>query len=173
MSNRAHAQSSLSDLPDASLVWNTVPPTSLPPLVFQDDTGKMHAVSDFTGHVLLVNLWATWCGPCRAELPTLSALAPKLRPFGGKILPISIDAAGIDAVKAYFIAQNIENLPILSDASGEDLSLLQAPGIPVTIVVRPDGKAVAQLAGAADWNNQNVVNFLSRLAKGQASGGYS
>lgn len=174
LSNRARAQS-LYDLPDASQAWETFPPTPLPPLVFQDENGKTLNIGDFKGHVLLVNLWATWCPPCKAELPTFAALAPKLRSFGGRILPISVDEGGIDTVKAYFAAHNIQDLPVLSDSSGEDLNLIQSQGIPVTIIVRPDGKAVAELAGAADWNNQNVIDFLQKLAAshGVGAGGYS
>ena len=169
MGNRAHAQS-IYELPDASQVWETFTPTALPPLVFQDATGKRLTIDDYKGHVLLVNLWATWCGPCKLELPTLAALAPKLRPFGGLILPISTDEGGTDTVKAYFAAQNIQNLPVLSDPSGGDLNLLQSPGIPITVVVRPDGKGVAQLAGGADWDNQNVLAFLRDLAGVKATG---
>lgn len=165
MGNRAHAQSF--DLPDASEVWQTFPPVTLPPLAFHDAEGNALGLSDYKGHVLLVNLWATWCGPCRMELPTLAALAPKLKPFGGKILPISVNAEGTDAVQAYFAAQNIKDLPVLADPSGDDLNLLQSQGIPLTMVVRPDGKAVARLEGAADWNNQNVVNFLKGLTGNQ------
>lgn len=174
MSNLADAQS-LDYLPDASLAWTTIPPTSLPPLVFQDETGKQLTIGSFKGHVVLVNLWATWCGPCKAELPTFEALAPKLKSFGGKILPICTDEGGINTAQAYFEAQNIRNLPVLSDPSGEDLNLIQSEGIPVTLVVRPDGKAVAELEGAADWNTQGVLDFLRRLAGGAAdgSGGYS
>lgn len=140
----------------------------MPPLIFQDEAGKTLSVEDFKGHVLLVNLWATWCPPCKAELPTFEALAPKLKSFGGLILPICTDEAGAAAARAYYTAQNIHNLPVFSDASGQDLNLLQSEGIPVTVVVRPDGKAVAELEGAADWNNQNVVDFLRNLATNSA-----
>ena len=147
----------------------------MPPLVFQDETGRNLTIGDFKGHVLLVNLWATWCGPCRAELPTFSSLAPKIHGFGGRILPISVDQGGISAVKDYFAAQNIRNLPMLCDPSGNDLDMIQSQGIPVTVVVRPDGQAVAELEGAADWNNQNVINFLQQLAGNHkaGAGGYS
>lgn len=175
MSNHANAQSFNYDLPDASLVWQAFAPVTPPPLIFQDENGKSITLDAFKGHVLVVNLWATWCGPCKAELPTFAALAPKLRSFGGRILPISVDQGGVGAVKAYFAQENIQNLPILVDPSGDDLTLMQSQGIPVTMLVGPDGKAVAQLEGAADWNNQNVINFLHNLAKGSAAGqgGYS
>lgn len=168
MGNRARAQSIYGDLPDASKVWESCPPTPLPPLKFQDAEGKALTIDDFKGHVLLVNVWATWCPPCKAELPTIAALAPKLRAFGGQVLPISIDVGGIKTVKAYFAAQNITGLPVLSDTSGNDLSLLQSPGIPTSIVVRPDGQAVALLAGGADWDTQNVLDFMHGLATGNA-----
>lgn len=157
------------------MAWETFPPSALPPLVFQNSDGTTKFINDYKGHVLLVNLWATWCGPCQAELPTFATLAPKIRPFGGLILPISLDSGGIDTVKAYFAAHHISNLPVLADASGGDLSMLAAPGIPATIIVRPDGLAVAHLAGAADWDNQNVINFLKALATNHATGanGYS
>lgn len=175
MSNHANAQSFDYELPDASTAWQAFPPVTPPPLVFQDVNGKTLTLDAFKGHVLVVNLWATWCGPCKAELPTFAALAPKLRAIGGRILPISIDEGGVDAVKSYFAQENIQSLPILSDPSGEDLNLMQSQGIPVTMLVRPDGKAVAQLEGAADWNNQNVMDFLRSLAgNGSAGqGGYS
>lgn len=175
MSNHADAQSFNYDLPDASLAWQAFQPVTPPELIFQDENGKSITLDAFKGHVLVVNLWATWCGPCKAELPTFAALAPKLRSFGGRILPISIDQGGVDAVKTYFAQENIQNLPVLVDPSGDDLTLMQSQGIPVTMLVGPDGKAVAQLEGAADWNNQNVVNFLHKLASGSAAGqgGYS
>lgn len=143
--------------------------------MFQDETGKQLTINDYKGHVLLVNLWATWCPPCKLELPTLAALAPKMQSFGGLILPISIDQGGADVVKSYFAEHSIRTLPVLTDSSGGDLNLLQSPGIPVTVIVRPDGLGVAQLTGGAGWDNSNVLSFLRNLAsaKPAASGGIS
>lgn len=166
MSNRAHAQTAPDDLPDASEGWNVFPPAAPPPLAFQDAAGKQLTLADFKGHVLLINLWATWCGPCKEELPTFAALAPKLKRFGGLMLPISIDVDGVSAVRAYFSLRGIKNLPILVNPSGDDLDMMQTNGIPVTMVVNPAGKAVARLDGAANWNTRPVINFLHHLAAG-------
>lgn len=134
-------------------------------LAFQDVKGRKLTLAHFKGHVLLVNLWATWCGPCKEELPGFAALAPKLAKFGGLVLPISIDVDGVAAVRAYFALQNIRNLPILVDPDGNDLDALRTNGIPVTLVIDPAGKAVARLDGAADWNTKPVLEFLHHLAK--------
>jgi thiol-disulfide isomerase/thioredoxin len=163
--NRAYAQTEFDDLPDASTGWNAFAPVMPPPLTFQDAAGKTLTLAAFKGHVLLVNLWATWCGPCKEELPSFAALVPKLKPFGGLVLPISIDVQGVSAVRPYFELQGIRNLPILVNPSGDDLDMLRTNGIPVTLVIDPSGKAVARLDGAANWNTAPVVEFLRHLAK--------
>jgi len=165
-SNRADAQTGSDDLPDASTGWDAFAPVTPPPLAFQDASGKTLTLAAFKGHVLLVNLWATWCGPCKEELPTFAALAPRLKRFGGLILPISIDVDGASAVRAYFELRGIRDLPILVNPAGDDLDMLQTNGIPVTLVVNPAGKAVARLDGAADWNTKGVVDFLRHLSGG-------
>jgi thiol-disulfide isomerase/thioredoxin len=165
LSNRANAQTMSDDLPDASTGWNAFAPVAPPPLAFQDAAGKNLTLAAFKGHVLLVNLWATWCGPCKAELPTFAALAPKLKQFGGLILPISIDVDGVSAVRPYFELRGIKTLPILVNPAGDDLDMMQTNGIPVTLVMNPSGKAVARLDGAADWNTKPVIAFLRHLAK--------
>ena len=142
-SNRADAQTASDDLPDASTGWNVFPPVTPPPLAFQDAAGKTLTLAAFKGHVLLVNLWATWCGPCKEELPTFAALVPELQRFGGLILPISIDVDGVSAVRPYFEQRGIRNLPILVNPAGDDLDMMQTNGIPVTLVVNPACKAVA------------------------------
>ena len=160
MSNRAYAQTEFDDLPDAATGWNAFAPVPPPPLVFQNIRGRRLTLADFKGHVLLVNLWATWCGPCKEELPTFAALAPKLKTFGGLVLPISIDVDGVSAVKAYSTQQGIKSLPILVDPDGNDLDMMQTNGIPVTLVIDASGKAVARLDGAANWNTKAVIEFL-------------
>ncbi|MDE1896566.1 MAG: TlpA family protein disulfide reductase [Rhodospirillales bacterium] len=160
MSNLAYAQTELDDLPDAATGWNAFAPVPPPPLVFQNARGHRLRLADFKGHVLLVNLWATWCGPCKEELPTFAAVAPKLRHFGGLVLPISIDVDGVSAVHRYFRQQGIRSLPILVDPDGNDLDMMQTNGIPVTLVINTAGMAVARLDGAANWNTKAVVEFL-------------
>ena len=165
MSNRAEAQTESYDLPDAATGWNAFAPVPPPPLVFQNARGRHLTLADFKGHVLLVNLWATWCPPCKAELPTFAALAPKLKHFGGLILPISIDVDGVSAVRSYFRQQRIRSLPILVDPDGNDLDLLRTNGIPVTLVINASGKAVARLDGAANWNTEAVIEFLRHQSR--------
>ena len=160
MSNLAYAQTELDALPDAAASWNAFAPVPPPPLVFQNTRGRRLNLTDFKGHVLLVNLWATWCGPCKEELPTFAALAPKLRHFGGLVLPISIDVDGVSTVRDYFRQEGIKTLPILVDPDGNDLDMMQTNGIPVTLVINASGKAVARLDGAANWNTKAVIEFL-------------
>ncbi|MBU6420370.1 MAG: TlpA family protein disulfide reductase, partial [Proteobacteria bacterium] len=165
LSNRADAQTDSYDLPDAATGWNAFAPVDPPPLVFHDARGRRLTLANFKGHVMLVNLWATWCPPCKAELPTFAAMAPKLRHFGGLILPISIDVDGVSAVRRYFEQEGIKDLPILVNPSGDDLDMMQTDGIPVTLVVNAAGKAVARLDGAANWDTKAVLEFLRHQSR--------
>ena len=163
--NRAVAQSSGDDLPDAAEVWAETVPAAAPPVVFRSEAGKKLTLADYKGHVLVVNLWATWCGPCTEELPGLAALAERIKPFGGLVLPISIDVEGAAAVKPFYASHDISNLPVLLDPDGNNLDVLDTDGVPLTIVLNPEGKLVARLEGAADWNTQAVFEFLGGLAR--------
>ena len=158
------AQSDELTLPDAATSLNTFPPTAAPPLVFYNAQGKRLTLAAYAGHVLIVNLWATWCGPCTAELPTFAALAPQLKPSGILILPISIDQAGASTVRPFYTAQNIHTLPILLDPNGNDMDILNTNGVPTTIIVTPTGKMIARLDGAANWNTPATLAYLRTLA---------
>jgi len=159
------AQSSGDELPDAAEIWAQTAPAAAPPVVFSTEAGKKLTLEDFKGHVLVVNIWATWCGPCTEELPGLAALAKRIKPFGGLVLPISIDVEGAAAVKPFYASHKISNLPVLLDPAGNNLDVLNSDGVPVTIILNPEGKLVARLDGAADWNTQTVFEFLSGLAR--------
>lgn len=161
------AQSSEDALPDAALAWTQLTPSAAPPLVFSTDKGRRLTLADYKGHVLVVNIWATWCGPCGEELPSLAALAERIKPFGGLVLPIAIDVDGAAAVKPFFASRKIHDLPVLLDPDGHSLDVLDTDGVPVTIVLDAEGRLVARLDGAADWNTQMVFEFLGGLAKPQ------
>lgn len=138
-----------------------------PVLNFTDEKGHKLSLAAYTGHVLLVNLWATWCGPCVDELPTLAVLARRIEPFGGLVLPISIDIGGAATVSPFYALHGIENVPILLNPSGDDLEALNTNGVPVTLVIDPRGRLVARLDGAADWDTPNVLAYLKSLAPAQ------
>jgi thiol-disulfide isomerase/thioredoxin len=138
-------------------------PQAAPPLVFTDAAGKHLSLADFSGHFLLVNLWATWCGPCIAELPSFQALAPKLKAGGGLILPISIDLNGAAAVRPFYATHGVDSLPILLDPNGENMQILHTDAIPSTIVINAAGQMVAQMEGAANWNTPRMLTFLHTL----------
>lgn len=157
------AQISESDLPDAAEAMTRMAPLTAPPMVFTNTKGKRLTLADYAGHPLLVNLWATWCGPCVAELPTFASLAPKLKSVGALILPVSIDMNGAAAVAPFYTSHGIKDLPILLDPNGDNMNVLNTDGIPVTIVINAAGQLVARLDGAANWNTDAVVAFMRGL----------
>jgi thiol-disulfide isomerase/thioredoxin len=163
LGNCAEAQIAENELPDAARALTEIMPTVAPPLRFTDVQGQQLTLGDYRGHTLVVNLWATWCGPCIAELPTFAALVPQLRPSGVLILPISIDLNGAAAVRPYFARHGINDLPILLNQDGSNLQVLNSNGIPVSVVINPLGQMVARLDGAANWNTPDTIAFLSGL----------
>ncbi len=134
---------------------------------FTNAKGQPLTLGAYKGHILVVNLWATWCGPCVDELPTLAALAGEIHAFGGLVLPISIDTNGAKAVQPFYALHGITNLPVLLDPNGDNLDILSTDGVPITLVVNPEGRLVARLEGAADWNTPRVRAFLQSLAPAQ------
>ncbi len=142
-------------------------PIAPPAMKFTNAKGQPLSLAGYKGHVLVVNLWATWCGPCVDELPTLAALAEQIHAFGGLVLPISIDTNGAKAVQPFYALHGITNLPVLLDPDGDNLDILNSDGVPITLVIDPEGRLVAKLEGAANWNTPRVRAFLQSLAPAQ------
>jgi thiol-disulfide isomerase/thioredoxin len=163
LGNSAAAQIAETDLPDAAVALTKVMPTAAPHLVFTDAEGRQLSLRDYRGHVLVVNLWATWCGPCIAEIPSFSALAPKVKASGALILPISIDLTGAAVVRPFFARNGINDLPVLLNQDGSNMQALNSNGIPVSVVIDPQGQLVARLDGAANWNTPDTIAYLRGL----------
>jgi thiol-disulfide isomerase/thioredoxin len=159
----SRAAAAPSDLPPAAEALNGTAPAPAPVLRFTDAAGVRRTLADYAGHGLVVNLWATWCGPCVAELPTLAAAAPELARAGILVLPISIDTTGAQVVKPFYASQGITDLPILLDPSGDAMDTLNASGIPVTIVIDTQGRLVARVDGAVDWSTKATLRALRGL----------
>ncbi|MBL8537786.1 MAG: TlpA family protein disulfide reductase [Hyphomonadaceae bacterium] len=141
------------------------PPMSGRPL--KDAEGREVRLSAFSGEVLVVNLWATWCAPCIEEMPTLGALQ---RRMGSRlrVIPISVDTEG-DREKAQSELARLSggSLPFLIDISRGVLFDVRAPGMPVTIVYDRQGREVARLAGGADWNSEEAAALLEAVLSGE------
>jgi len=164
--NRACAQDD--SLPDAAGVLSRFAPMDPPALAFTNAAGKALTLAAYRGHTLVVNVWATWCGPCGLELPSLDALAPRLAKFGAKVLTISIDDDGATSVPQFYAQTGIKHLPVLLDPAGDALDKLNLDGIPATILIDPAGKMVAALEGAANWDTDAVVALVRSLATSPA-----
>src|SRR5712671_4085355 len=124
-------------------------PHALPEVRFQDDQGRDLTVGDFRGRVVVLNVWATWCVPCRKEVPTLDRLQARL---GGKdflVLALSIDRKGVEAVRGFYQEVGVENLAIYVDPSGKGSHALAIPGVPTTLLIDREGREVARKMGEA------------------------
>jgi thiol-disulfide isomerase/thioredoxin len=162
--NYARAQVTLGDLPDAAIGLGGAAPRPAPDLKFLSATGKNLSLAGFRGAGLVVNIWASWCPPCIAELPSFAAIAPKLAASKILVLPISIDYEGLKVVQPFYTSHKIANLPILLDPDGTVADTLGGPGIPITIVINPAGQIVARLDGAANWDTPATLARLQHLA---------
>lgn len=141
-------------------------PPAQPDLKFMGADGKPASLADFHGKAVLVNLWATWCPPCKAEMPTLAKLAGSVDPDRIVVAAISMDneAKSADA-KAFIAGLGEEKLAFYQDPTSKLAFALQAPGLPVTILYDPAGKEVARLAGAADWASPEAKALLESLTR--------
>lgn len=138
-------------------------PQPIPDFHFLDASGRRLTLAHFRGEGLVVNFWATWCPPCRAELPTLVAFNKLILPDGIRVLPVSIDSEGIQAVAPYYQAHRIVGVPMLFDPKSSGLRVFQESGIPFTVIVNRKSEVVATLEGAGDWNNAATVAQVRKL----------
>ena len=124
-----------------------------PDMVFSDPAGKDVTLGDFKGKPLLVNLWATWCGPCVAEMPMLDRIASDYKAKGLKILTVSQDTGEPAAVTAFFTSRKLTHLGAWRDPENQ-LGFHFATGLlPTSILYDRDGKEVVRVAGAMDWSS--------------------
>jgi thiol-disulfide isomerase/thioredoxin len=143
-------------------------PRPLPEIRFQDDQGHHLTLADFRGRVLLLNVWATWCVPCRKEMPTLDRLQAWL---GGKdfLMALSIDRKGIEAVKDFYREVGVEKLAIYFDPSGKGSHGLAIPGVPTTLLINREGREVARKLGEAQWDSPEMVSMVGRTIQGRSA----
>ena len=135
-------------------------PRPLPALAFKDEHGKTIRSSDFRGRVIVLNVWATWCAPCRQEMPTLDRLQAKLGGPDFEVVALSVDHTGIEVVKKFFRQIGVNNLRLYIDETPDTMDKLKVPGLPVTLLIDRQGRELGRLVGTTEWDSPEMVKFL-------------
>ncbi|NUS22592.1 MAG: TlpA family protein disulfide reductase [Mesorhizobium sp.] len=135
-------------------------PVPVPEIRFEDGNGQPKTLADFSGKVVLLNIWATWCAPCRKEMPTLDRLQAKLGGPDFEVVALSMDRGGPDKVKNFFTEIGIEHLALNIDTSGKAMFTLGALGLPMTLLIDREGKEIGRLIGPAEWDSPEMVAFI-------------
>ena len=132
-----------------------------PPFVDGDERDL--PLADFEGRVVLLNIWATWCPPCREEMPTRDALQARLGGPDFHVLPLSIDRAGLEPVRRFYRETDIRNLDLYIAEDTRAMLALAVVGLPPTILIDRMGRELGRLAGPAEWNSPEAVAQISAL----------
>ena len=130
---------------------------------FLDGNGSERKLSDWRGKVVLVNLWATWCAPCKVEMPGLNRLQAKLGGDDFAVLPISLDFGGIDKPKRYLEKSGLDKLGFYGKASVDLMQKFRAPGLPFTMLINRRGHEIARLAGPAEWDSEEALALIREV----------
>jgi peroxiredoxin len=129
---------------------------------------KTKNITDYRGQVVLLNMWATWCGPCKQEMPGIQALHDSLGPQGLKVVAISVDDPGFDDAIRSFVAEHRLTFEILHEGSGTIERDYQTSGIPETFVIGKDGVIRKRVIGAAQWNSEANLKLMRGLLAEEA-----
>lgn len=138
-------------------------PVAVPDLTFADADGSVRTLDDYRGRYVLVNVWATWCAPCREELPTLDALR---RTLGGptfEVIALSTDTGRRPAVERLFAEVSATDLEALIDDTGSAMRDLGIYALPTTLLIDEDGLEIGRKIGPAEWSSQDAVRFFEAL----------
>jgi thiol-disulfide isomerase/thioredoxin len=157
----------------AALTMATTP-LRLPDLAFEDADGKPRKLSDWRGRTVLVNLWATWCVPCRREMPALDSLQTKLGGPNFEVVAVNIDTRDPEKPKSFLKDANLTRLGYFTDPKAkvfQDLKGIgRALGMPTSVLVDGQGCEIATIAGPAEWSSDDAVKLITAAIKPAAAG---
>jgi thiol-disulfide isomerase/thioredoxin len=139
------------------------PPKSLPAFGFTDHDGKRLTLADFKGKLVVLDVWATWCAPCRQEFPRLDRLQAAMGGADFTVLALSVDLGGRAPVDKFYGEMKITALDEYLDPSGDSAKALGLRGLPTTLILDRQGQEVARVEGAAAWDGPEVKALLQKL----------
>ncbi|HET7410636.1 MAG TPA: TlpA disulfide reductase family protein [Paracoccaceae bacterium] len=136
---------------------------------FRDAEGNEVRLADFAGQVVLLNLWATWCPPCRAEMPSIDRLAGQMAGAHGDggfaVIALSTDRGGPERIADFYDEIGVENLAIHQDPRGKLPRAAGAIGLPVTLLLDREGREVARVTGDAEWDSPEAKALIGKLVE--------
>ena len=138
-------------------------PQEVSQIAFTDPEGGEFTLADFQGKVVLVNFWATWCAPCRKEMPMLSELQTEFGGDGFEVVTIATGRNAIPAIRAFFDEIEVDNLPLYLDPRQKLARDMAVLGLPITLILDPEGNEIARMRGDAEWNSESAKAIIRAL----------
>jgi thiol-disulfide isomerase/thioredoxin len=138
-------------------------PVPLPDIPVHDADDQPHSLRAWHGQWVVLNFWATWCAPCRHEMPSLDRLQTTMP--GIAVLPVATGRNPVEGITRFYAEEGIANLPILRDPKGQLARDMGVMGLPVTLILNPEGQEVARLIGDADWAGPDALAVLDALVQ--------
>ncbi len=135
-------------------------PKDLAPFSFADGTGEIKDLSQWKGRVVLLNLWATWCAPCRKEMSELAKLQKLLGSADFEVVALSEDLKGAEASAAFMKEAGVDNLALYVDPKATALAAIQSVGLPTTLLIDRNGREVGRLLGPAEWASEDAQKLV-------------
>ena len=143
----------------AAFVYKAEPP-ALASFKFVDGTGKERTLSEWKGRVVLLNLWATWCAPCRKEMPDLDKLQAEVGSDKFEVVAISVDRSGVNGARKFLGEVGVSKLTLYADPTARLSSELKVLGLPATLLIDADGREVGRLLGPAEWATDDAKSLI-------------
>jgi thiol-disulfide isomerase/thioredoxin len=142
-------------------------PKPLPEVTFEDAEGREVSLADFQGQVVVLNLWATWCAPCRHEMPSLDRLQAEHGTGDDlEVVALSLDRGNTDKIKLFFEEVGVAHLDIYRDPTAQASRALLAPGLPTTLVIDREGREIGRVLGPAEWDGEATIALLRSAMEG-------
>jgi thiol-disulfide isomerase/thioredoxin len=140
-------------------------PVAIPEVGLVDADDAPRTLAEYRGKWVVLNFWATWCAPCRHEMPSLDRLQAAMPEIA--VVPVATGRNAVTGIRKFFEEEAIVNLPILRDPTSELARGMGVMGLPVTVILNPEGEEVARLIGDAEWDSDSARAILAALAAGQ------